>query len=994
MRVNWAAFGEKNGGHALLVASGDPAFAARITQYTDRPGDPPVGVPWGPVNSGFFFDKHYVLLRTLPDPDAGRAGMVRSYVAYVPEGELVSLNSLVAVFDRLPQTVIKLGASIEPLEVPDASESKPAPDIPGLVALAARLGTPGPLIWASDIPYLPTIDALWGRLPARLRSAFSFAFQFAPEHSLPVSVTLVATLPALAGRWPDSRILPIDAQHTEDLTTAQSWFAGKANVQDFNRLLMDYGIEFQEFGDLNLLSSLADLVTRLDFLTFAETRKAVRIVEKFSKAMPVAANDRSRLFSRLCFLVSNANSEDISTLRNLDPVAVADLILPLQKSIQEWLRTADPKSLLGNLELAADTPALWWSKIFFTWLHELARVSSLVDAEVVLRFLESDKLFKIIESKLPSTQQVESKLVAALPKKVDSQLAENLLRLAEARNWMRLHAVCLARSRSPLEAINAHLKSCGEVLDGLAMLREELGFAPLLRAACSAGNATLTGYTGDLLNSNSDAISVGAVVGSAYWPLIQARAVEASGGEINDKLRSSVIATLNSSTTSQTGIEVLVTACNATDVEMWLAIDDLSSVISQLRSELRLETIAKINAEVAAKIERVEPIAFVDPHGLQEIFDIDDFFEVLRSIEPHRAARAGVNAFKSLSFLSDADCRRWLIDLFTRTQHTRITAEDASEIAAILLGANFPKAADIVRDTVERYSRQDVSPVFEAIRVKYQMAMEPPLKTGGKSARLPKVVIATALALERTEVMSLLGQSHYDGQLYADVAQWPEADPVFEIYVLATGPGNLEAQGAILRLLKQVKPKFAFFIGVAGGMKDSEVGDVIYSTKVYYYEGGKETDDGFKSRSVTEHTSEALVQLALRIAENDWQPKDHQEGEKKPKATAAVVGSGEKVLTGTSDDAATFQMIKNSYNDTQVVDMEAYGFLKALRGENVRHSMVIRGVSDKIAGKSESDAGGSQPRAARNAAAFLFALLAACPQLLRKSKKKLFGLLG
>jgi hypothetical protein len=68
--------------------------------------------------------------------------------------------------------------------------------------------------------------------------------------------------------------------------------------------------------------------------------------------------------------------------------------------------------------------------------------------------------------------------------------------------------------------------------------------------------------------------------------------------------------------------------------------------------------------------------------------------------------------------------------------------------------------------------------------------------------------------------------------------------------------------------------------------------------------------------------------------------------------------------------------------------MEAYGFLKAAREEGVPHSMVIRGVSDRIEGKEKSDAAGKQPVAAKNAAMFLFALLRLCPEIAAPKRRK------
>jgi nucleoside phosphorylase len=190
-----------------------------------------------------------------------------------------------------------------------------------------------------------------------------------------------------------------------------------------------------------------------------------------------------------------------------------------------------------------------------------------------------------------------------------------------------------------------------------------------------------------------------------------------------------------------------------------------------------------------------------------------------------------------------------------------------------------------------------------------------------------------------------------------------------------------------------VAPTLAFFVGVCGVVKDSAIGDVVYSTKVYYFEGAKEEDGSVKARPTVEHTVDALVQLAHRVAGKAWQPVRGAE-DSVPKASPAVIASGEIVLASKESNAANFQLLKSAYNDTQVVDMEAYGFMKAMRDTDVRLAMVVRGASDSIADKGDADAKGNQPLAMQNAAAFLFALLRDCECLLIPKKKKRRGLVS
>src|SRR6266545_2483654 len=105
-----------------------------------------------------------------------------------------------------------------------------------------------------------------------------------------------------------------------------------------------------------------------------------------------------------------------------------------------------------------------------------------------------------------------------------------------------------------------------------------------------------------------------------------------------------------------------------------------------------------------------------------------------------------------------------------------------------------------------------------------------------------------------------------------------------------------------------VAPTLAFFVGVGGGVKDSAIGDVVYSTKVYYYEGGKEEDGAIKARPTAEHTADDLVQLALRVADKSWQPEPGTGGPS-PKASPAVIGAGELVLASNEPTAANFQLL-------------------------------------------------------------------------------------
>ncbi len=983
-------------GHALLASSGNPAFAAKLTILTDRPGDPPVGLDWGPVVSGFPLGGHYVFLRTQPDPTVGRAGMVRSYAAYVPLAEIGGLNNLPLVFNHLPVGLAKAEASISPMQLPDDElAAKPDPQqAPARSALARLLCAPNtklPLVWAAAEPYLSAVATLWAQLPASLRASFAFLFQFAPEYRTPVEPTIVATLPDLAARWPASQLIQTDQLAPVKLTLAQSWFAGSTDGGPFEQLLRDYAIDVPRFSKLNLISTFADLVTRLPELSFAEARRAVNIAAKHSRSTPTSAPKRTELFARLCELARQATAQEILTLRNLANDASPELIPPLQEAMRIWVDQVTKLSAqhIELLEIAVENPTNWWSKPFIHWLQ--ARTSKLdqTGAALLIEMAGSAALAKRIAEMLPGTPETEKALLGALPKKLPLPLADNLLVIAAKRRWMPLHATCLLRSVTPTEAIARHADVAGASEGGFNMLKKALGFDVLALMACESGTATLVRFVGGVIGRNPGAHLSHLRPDCSQRNRILQAALLATPDPLEGGLGRAVVEALNSATSADASLWELCTACIARDVALLFDLDDPAALLARLPEAQRGEMKAAVVSQVQREVQLGHTFRFANPQAFRDLVDPDDILAWLASVPVISAARAGVNAFRSCSFLDDGHCRRWLVELFTQTQYQGLQESAAAAISGFLAEVSFPESARVVRETAEHFNRQDVAPIHDQIRYKYQMARAYTRNPEDEHRKLPKVLIATALPLERNEVIMHLPSASYDHNLFADVALWPAVKPVCEVYVTTTGAGNLSAQSAVLRTIRGgLEPRLAFFVGVCGGVKDSEIADVVYSTKVYYFEGGKEHDGGISSRPALKETSEALVQLAHRVAATRWQPQDSQIVPRPPKSTPAVFASGELVLASTEATAGNYQRLKSSFNDTQVVDMEAYGFLKAMQDEDIKLSMVIRGVSDKIAGKAESDARGNQPVAARNAAAFLFALLKECQPLLSPKKKK------
>jgi nucleoside phosphorylase len=235
------------------------------------------------------------------------------------------------------------------------------------------------------------------------------------------------------------------------------------------------------------------------------------------------------------------------------------------------------------------------------------------------------------------------------------------------------------------------------------------------------------------------------------------------------------------------------------------------------------------------------------------------------------------------------------------------------------------------------------------------------------------VVIVTALGVETQAVLRHLlgvtsetvsGTGFFRGQF----EDW-------DVAVVEAGAGNASAAAITVRACDHYQPQVALFIGVAGGIKDVAIGDVVVATKVYGYESGKENEAGLRPRPSMLPSAHALDQRAriLRQTE-DWRARLNPNlAHEKPEVFVQPIAAGEKVVASTS--AATALWLRDQYGDALAVEMEGRGFLEGIQITHPVQGCVVRGISDLLSGKADADRTGSQERAADAASAVAFQML-------------------
>jgi nucleoside phosphorylase len=239
-------------------------------------------------------------------------------------------------------------------------------------------------------------------------------------------------------------------------------------------------------------------------------------------------------------------------------------------------------------------------------------------------------------------------------------------------------------------------------------------------------------------------------------------------------------------------------------------------------------------------------------------------------------------------------------------------------------------------------------------------------------------VIFTALGVEYQAIRAYLGDSverrEVHGTVY-EVGMLSEIHGSWRIALAETGPGSTAAGVQLDRAVGVFAPEIAIFLGVAGGRKDVDLGDVVVADAIYDYELGKSTLKGFEPRIRVHYPAYRLQQWARLVArDNQWQRRiPPSSPPRQPRSFVKPIATGAKVIAHSRSEAAL--ELSRFAGDALAVETEGHGFLAAAYVNPDVEALVIRGISDRMTGKDKAGDDYWQPVASSHAAAFAIELL-------------------
>jgi nucleoside phosphorylase len=254
-------------------------------------------------------------------------------------------------------------------------------------------------------------------------------------------------------------------------------------------------------------------------------------------------------------------------------------------------------------------------------------------------------------------------------------------------------------------------------------------------------------------------------------------------------------------------------------------------------------------------------------------------------------------------------------------------------------------------------------------------AFPPPHRTSSPESW---VVVFTALGVEYEAIRDYLAGpvwQHEEFSTLYEVGALAGVRGSWRIALAQTGPGSTPAGVQLERAVRVFAPGVALFLGVAGGRKDVKRGDVVAAETIYDYESGKSTDTGYQPRMRTYQPAYRLLQWAQLVArENRWQQRIRPSCPEPPPASfVKPIVTGSKVIAHDRSEVA--RLIGKNAGDALAVETEGYGFLAGAHVNPQVEALVIRGISDLMAGKDQAGDDHWQPVASRHAAAFAVELL-------------------
>lgn len=994
IQVFEARFGNKDGEHALLeYPPRKREFFLSLFHKADLPDSAPAGATWDAFVRGWREQDCYIVALTEADLAAVRPGMIATRMIAVALPQAEKLDDLGALFEILHETNRAYVPELTiPLRPAKASQTVP----PALLACVAHhlIHEDKPAAIVGQNGFEDLVAALWQKLPPELRRTFGFGFSFTPTDLTVTQANIVAVPTSCEARW-SSYKFKCDANWNQPLSDSLAAFLSDAQAHGFLEFLRDVGLVFHSFSDYGRYARLWNYWQKRGENDPEVSHALLRSLGTLLPAPEQAAAQKEEAMRIATGLLKVGTEDDILALRSVKALAFPSNAAVLERAACDWLKsriqfsTADKGADLSKVVLAlpSSQSAEWQQWIRKGLKQEFAALSESA-AHTIWSVWKEEGALAEIGAQLPSDATTEMVLLRACPTSLPAKLFSPLAKWSLGRGWICLMAKAALTHVGFVKAIDLVFNQAGG--------KPRTAAIELLCAAAKPSEVWLSAFTHD-----DPALVKCAVAAAKAEPALWSSAdtdinrwvalLESAAMAEPDLLRGidATAVTERLFEAWEKGAPVTEAICEALEKAGRLEFARCANR-SRLWPKLPKRFLASaLSNALRAWLKDYYSRAPTKPMLEQELVEILFASQHSDFTFPRNSPFLGLGGLMLVeTWAEERDCESWLYAVMAGS--TKLTSDVAKRAGEFGTGRHWVNLAKTAKDCDDRRGRHDFRLIWqtyydslgrlEKLVFDYLPSLSrrsSNLLTPANSNSMINAVFVTALPEEFSAVAAHLAdrREHTEqGTLY-EIGRFNNGDAQCTIAVVQTGMGNSLSAAATERALSLFKPDFAFFVGIAGGLRDDlKIGDVVAASKVYGYESGK-SGARFQPRPDAPPVSHEAEQRANAVVrDKTWQKRITPAPRTIPDAIVRPIAAGEKILV--SESSEDLKRVRAIYTDAHAVAMEDHGFATAVRAHQSVCFAVVRGISDLIENKHEADRSGSHELAARNAAAFAFEMLA------------------
>ena len=977
MIIEQAIYGEKQGvtsGHDLLADSKEKnELFKRVSGYTDLADRPEGGVLQWPVVRGFFVENHFLFIKTFPDSETLRSGRVFAHALFIKKEDLPKIQDITDLFKFHLTAIDKEAAmsSIEyaPIEVNATLSSRDPREMAAINALLANER----VVWLSEEGYWEWLKSIWSRIPVETKMKLRIGAAFNPQRLNTEVVNIVFVPGDTKSLWTRHSIEVIDstAVDSSPLPLA-NWLAGnKTQAAEFQQLLDDFSPKVNSLSIFKRLQDHGKVYHTLDkapklgpMLAFSN------FISQISPNNNSGLEGKEKLFSGILDAVTQATVPQITALFYQTWKGFPNAIQRISTVLNDWLtrnllikgNTQESGGIL--LQALRSNQSNWWTETVLNFIKERLTHQDPGDAKAIwIWMINQPELISQHSLWLPDT--AENDLAKALPK-LEKSLVELVLKMAIKKNWLLLHAKTVTHAYNPVQSIEAQLAidTDNNNLTGLKALSEVITDSQFVEIASEKDEIRLHQIAGEMIANKAQLlkhVDITKSGGQICWELSVKQGGKIwAGVEAPEELLFKVMDHLLTGKGFKESLLVSISNSEINDLTRYSKRSQIWEVLPKsVKSNFLLSTSKSV---LSMYLLGSIPVNEIEKPISDTI--ISDSFQTQFLHEKKADIESVLKLYEVFSGLKD-DFLSGYIHYFAST----MSESQAVRLGTIVKQHGHRKTARSIYDKLkfnhsftaayQACSNLVELSLFERLfstpTNSKQITTSAPMqiKNNNETSR-QIVVILTAIKEEYQAVrehLTRIVDADMDSTAYEGGVFEYHGKTIANVIIRECGARNTTASQEAERAIKNFNPDLILFVGIAGSRKpnDFKIGDVIFPDKVYYYEGGKASKKSFKARPDAVSPSFDLIEKAKKERnKDDWKSLIKGKYDRTPYADIGIIASGEQLID--HYDSEVGKIITDHYNDSSVVEMEGYGFLKAVQrqGKGAQNTLygIVRGISD------------------------------------------------